>query len=575
MDINGAGLNGATLNGRPASILKQAEVITLAAGCRWRLRVLLDGQDISARLTNTLKIDREEGAARLVNLALVPMPGALDLDGLTGKPLQIFRQRLDGGTVQAEQLRFTGTTLRPAFNATSQVIGLTATCDLQNRIEQMSIEQINALIPGYYAEAVFGEVSSHYKYAQDRCSTVLGNVECAPDGSLRVSPWAPAAVAHFSFGPSEVLDGSIEVQPADAGQLINQVEITLEYRYTRLRHRQHGYTWEHPAGSFCVWLGNDTELPTESMLRDALDQGGWQIIGTPTLDKLPGTMPDPCGQGGVWINSYTADPHLLGFGATVARRTAQTLTEHYLLTLEASGSVASFGTHPSRERYSDEVEFDSGSWEDLAPDSTPADAVQDELGDWVIDKDDLTRRDNALITALRVEWVRMAASHRQTRVAFQAPITDQVYDTVHTARVAALGTVAQGKVARIQEVWDLNSGSEIAILELAIYRGGVATPGDPLTPPARPPFALGDAPPTGTVLATQLGGAVGSPPYDEELDGFAGNYGWEAAGSQTYPRRLQLTTPDIEALHRDPAEAETAASYAISLPTDLLLTEVI
>ena len=404
---------------------------------------------------------------------------------------------------------------------------------------------------------------------------MLGNVECAPDGGLRVSPWAPAAVAHFSFGPSEVLDGSIEVRPADAGQLINHVEFTLEYRYTRLRHRQHGYTWEHPAGSFCVWLGNDTELPTESMLRDALNQGGWQIIGALILDTLPGTMPEPCGGSGVWINRYTADPHLLGFGATVARRTAQTLTERYLLTLEASGSVASFGAHPSRERYSDEVEFDSGSWEDLAPDSTPADAVQDELGDWVIDKNDLTRRDNALTTALHVEWVRMAGSHRQTRVAFQTPITDQVYDTVHTVRVAALGTVAQGKVTRVQEVWDINAGTEVATLELAIYRGGVATQSEPLTPPARPAFDMGVAPATGTVLATQLGGAVDSPSYDEELDGFAGNYGWEAAGSATYPRRLQITTPDIEAVHRDPAEAETVVSYAIGLSTDLLLTEVI
>lgn len=575
MEINGAGLNGTTLNGRPASILNQTEVITLAASCRWRLRVLLDGQDISQRLTGTLSVDREEGAARLVKLSLLPVPGTLDLDSLTGKPLQVFRQRLDGDSVQAEQLRFTGTTLRPRFNSTSQVIGLTATCDLQNRIEQKSIAEIDALVPGYYAVAVFGEINSHWQYAQDRCSTLLGNLECAPDGSLRVTPWAPAAVAQFSFGPSEVVDGSFEVQPADAGQLVNQVEITLEYRYTRLRHRQHGYSWEHPAGSFCVWLGNDTELPTESMLREALDQGGWQVIGALVLNPLPGSMPDPCGQGGAWINRFTVDPHLLGFAATVARRTAQSLTERYLLTLQASGSVASFGAQPSRERYSDEVEFDSGSWEDLAADSTPADAVQDELGDWVIDKDDLTRRDNALTTALRREWVRIAASHRQTRVVFQTPITDQVYDTVHTVRVAALGTVAQGKVARIEEVWDISTGSEVATLELAIYRGGVATVGEPLTPPPRPAFDLGAAPAAGTVLATQLGGQVGSPPYDEALDGFAGNYGWAAGGSETYPRRLQVTTPDIEALHRDPAEAETATSYAIGLPTDLLLTEVL
>ncbi|RMH86430.1 hypothetical protein EA796_00950 [Pseudomonas sp. AOB-7] len=574
MEINGANLNGATLNGATHSWAGQTETVTPPASSRWRLRVLLDGLDVSARLTGQLAIDREEGAARLARLSLRPQPGLLDLDVFTGKPLQVYRQRLQGTAVVSEQLRFTGVTLRPSLDATRGVVGLTGTCDLQNRIEQLPIEAIDALVPGYYAEAVFGEIESHWQYAQDRCSTLMGNLESAPDGSLRMTPWTPAAVAHFTFGADAVLDGSVEVQPADVGQLLNQVELVVEYRYSRLRQRQQGYTWGHPAGSFCVWRLNSTELPTRSMLRDALDQGGWQSRGT-AMETLPPSAPNPCLDGIPWNNPYTADPFLLGFHSTLIKRFTQTITERYHITLDAVGSQAAFGAHPGRERYSDEVAYEAGDWENQPADLDPPGAVRDELDDWVIDQDEPARRDNTLHTVLRCEQVRIAASHRQTRVLFQTPITDAVYDTLHTARLAALGTVAQGKVVRVQERWDMDGGSEVATLELAIRRGGAAVAADPLILPARPTFDLSDVPPPSPpLLTTQLGGAVSSPPFDESRDGFSGNYSITAPGSETYPRQLRLTTPDIPARHRDPVETETVARYSLNLATDLLLTEV-
>lgn len=576
MRLNGSSLNGAALNGASRRLGQQTTIVQLADSCRWRLRAVLNGVDISSRLTDAVTLDREEGAARLLRLSLIPEPGLLSLDDLTGKSMVLYRQRLEGETVEAEQLRFTGLTMQPGINASTKMIALTATCDLQNRIEKMTQAEIEAQLPGsLYAEAVFGEVESHWSYCQNRLATLAGNLDSAPDGSLRFTPWQPANTAHFSFGPSEVLSGSLSIQPADASQLINKIEISVEYRYSRLRHREHQVSWEHPAGNFCAWLPNSTELPTQSMLLSALDQGGWTVIGNPTLTTLPPSMVDPCGMGGAWSNPFTADPHLLSFAATLAQRTAQTFTERYTLTINASGSVSTFGERPARERYSDEAEFDSRSWEDLPADSRPAGAVLDSLGDWVIDKDELTRRDNTLLTALQRESVRLHASHRQTRVVFQTPIIDRVYDTTQTVRVNAMGTVAQGKVSRVQEVWDISRGTEVATIELAIYRGGLAVANDTLSPPERPLFDLGAAPDAVTVLATQIGGRLDSPPFNEELDGFSGNASVIAAGSESYPRRLQFSTPDIPAEHRDPAEAVAAAGYQVSLPTDLLLTEVV
>ena len=96
-----------------------------------------------------------------------------------------------------------------------------------------------------------------------------------------------------------------------------------------------------------------------------------------------------------------------------------------------------------------------------------------------------------------------------------------------------------------------------------------------ITPPGAPVFYFGQAPSHSAVLVTQLGGSLDSPPFDDTVDGFSGNYSWLAGGAPTYPRRLQFTTPDIDGAHRDPVEAEARAVFRIEVPTDLLSMEVL
>jgi hypothetical protein len=87
---------------------------------------------------------------------------------------------------------------------------------------------------------------------------------------------------------------------------------------------------------------------------------------------------------------------------------------------------------------------------------------------------------------------------------------------------------------------------------------------------------------TAIKLDTHIGGGdqsitpsrATSPPYDPEWDGFTGNYSIPNEGAEMYPRRFQVTTPEIEAAVRDPMEAGTGAQYNIAIPDDLLETEV-
>ena len=548
-------------------------LVTLPDSQAWRLRVLVDGADVSDRLTGVATVEAEESAARLCSFNVLPEPGVVEPDGWTGKSVQLFSQRLEGDQVAAEVCWFTGWAQKPKWNVSTQVLALTATCQRQRRLADMSLSAVRELVGGEYAEGISGAADDSERYAADLLSTRPRALDCGPDGAFRITDWAALPSPSFILTADEIVDGSLDLELATADQLINQVELTVEYRYQRLRWREFTVYWTHPGNNFCGWLAMDTELPTRSMVRDALSQGSWSMVSLQYL-ALPPTGPNPCSGVGVWINRWADDPHLLSFTAKIGTRSSQTLTETYPITLTATGSVSSYGVRARQERYSDEVEFDSSDWESQGG-GRPAGAIRDELGDWVVDRDDAERRADLLRTALAIEQTKVLAQHRLNRLKLQIPIMDELIDLVHTVEVQALGVRARGKVARVTASWDHDSGSAVASIELALSRSGVHVEAPPIVLPERPVFDFGPAPDGSIQLGTQLGGRPDSPPLDEELDGFSGNYNWLFPGAPSYPRSLQITTPDIAAAHRDAGVATRESSYTVSVPNDLLEVEVV
>ncbi|HCF4761557.1 TPA: hypothetical protein NIF50_006906, partial [Pseudomonas aeruginosa] len=73
---------------------------------------------------------------------------------------------------------------------------------------------------------------------------------------------------------------------------------------------------------------------------------------------------------------------------------------------------------------------------------------------------------------------------------------------------------------------------------------------------------------------TQLGGRNSSPIYDDEADGFAGNWTENDldinSSLELFPRRFSVTAKDIPETYRDEHAPELAATYRVSVPDDLL-----
>ena len=96
--------------------------------------------------------------------------------------------------------------------------------------------------------------------------------------------------------------------------------------------------------------------------------------------------------------------------------------------------------------------------------------------------------------------------------------------------------------------------------------GGSVT--DPLTPPASVDEPQPDPVFDSTSLPTQLGNRPDSPPYDDELLGFAGNYSF-GSGEQ-YPRRFEIEASEIAEDLRDERVVPIERVYRVAIPNDLL-----
>lgn len=567
--LNASPLNAVPLNGL-ASASAEPEYIVRGQSFVWALRVLVGGVNLTAQLTGTVTVDREEGAAGIASFDLYIAPGeAVVPPDWKGRPVSIdYISTTQGAT--SESRRYTGQISIANWNPVSRLLSCECSDQLQQRVEGMTVSAIDALVGGYWSEDVFEEVEgrSHWDYALERLSTRPVSLDCSPTGELRVTSWY-ATAAHFVFGPGTTLYQSVELQQDDLDRTTNRVEIEFSYRYSRLWQRNKNYEWQSPEtqgltgmGGFCQWRTNSHELPTKDMIADVASGNGETLL-SPDYYSLPLTMADPCGDGVSWQNTF--DDLLLGVSWVGARRWVQTVTETYSLTLATAAGEAEASRIVQRTGYTVDIE-DVAAEEWVDEPILGGNSGSDDLADDA-------RRDAALNVALHAGRTEIIAAHRETSLNWQVPTSLALgIDLIHTLELNDQGAHAIGKCRRIVDTFDLGSGEAVTAIGIAVMRGGGAS--DPLTLPARLGGGAGGGGGTGSapanILPTQLGGRLTSPPYDDTLEGFAGNYSSVTSGLELFPRRMDAVTDEIPAEDRDERQLETDRLYRVGIPNDLL-----
>lgn len=539
----------------------------------WRVRLLVDGVDLTGQVTGMIDVDLEEGAAGVGGFVLYLPPGPVVPDDWKGKPVLIdFISRNRDGVV-TEQRLFTGKIEMPEWDPTWRLLACDCSDQLQQKVEGMSVVEIDATTGGVWSEDLFEPVAgrSRWDYAQERMESRAACLDCSVEGAVRVTPWAAALTPHFVFGPGSTLFESVQLDLQPLGAATNRLEIEAAYRFPRLWQHVQGFGWSHPEyGStgipgFCQWRAWTSELPTTEMITDAITGAGLTMIGGVGGFKLPLNLSNPCGDGQAWINRF--DNLWLSATATGARRWVQQVTENYKLLLTAAGGEDEATQVIARDSGSVAIESSQADeWESSRPaGGLPA----------ATDLADEVRRTDALQTLIHGGAVQLLSAHRGTTLSWQTP-TDLALgvDLVHTLRLEDRAR-AQGKCRRIQHRIDIAAGTAITTISVAISRGGGE--GDALTTPARPDTSL--PPITGSpILSTQLGGRLNDPitgaaipPYDDTRLGFSGN--WDVADDLTaeqFPRRFEVEAVEIPEIYRDEMTGEITAHYRVAIPNDLL-----
>lgn len=571
MQFNGSPLNGLPLNALAVAV---AETVPIVKGFafRWRLAVVVDGEDVSSRLTGTVTVDRERGAAGVAELVLQLLPGPVVPSDWIGRTVTIVYTSTAQG-VTTLSLRFTGRIVKTDWDSLNRMLSCQCSDQLQQRVEAMEISAIDSLTGGYWSPDVFEAVEgrSRWDYALERMGTIPASLDSAPDGTLRVSSWYAAAQPDFVFGPDTTVYQSIQVSYAELTNLTNTVKIEADYRFARLWQWNIHYSWIHPdmggsAGEtgFCLWRQDDTELPDVDMVVSATESSGQTLLNA-SYQRLPPTGVY-CDPPQAWINTYT--DLILAAGWTGARRWNQPVTLQYRLNVVAEASVAAAGEVIGRERIALEVETDaSNAWE--SDEITGGDTGQTD----VIDE---ARRVSAMVCILNQSATTVISAHTQTEVSWDVP-TSMVMDVdlTHTLRLEDQGVGAQARCSRVNDSFDMASGLAITTLSISVMRGG-GTVSDPLTAPAFVPYSPEDGDPEtlDKVLPTQLGGRNESPIYDEEKLGFSGNYTENDLDInpdlELFPRRLDLEAPEIAEPLRDEKTIEVPVSYRVAIPNDWL-----
>lgn len=535
----------------------------------WAARVVLDGVEVTDRVTGAIRIRMEEGAARIASLALVPTASPINPIWYVGKPVSV--DFVHG----AVPLRiFTGRVDLPSYDPDTRIVALSCTDDLQNRVAALTRVEIDALTGGGYHRAVHGEIDDNWDYAQACMLTHAAALDASPHGGLRVTPWDGLPVWR-TFGA--VLDDSMGLDLPRRQDIVNRVNVRYDYRYHRLRERSIGASW-HMAWFLPEAEAAGFQYPTAAGILSALGGAGWTVRSAVFYP-----CPAQVNYAGGTVKT-TGDTDSMA--AVLGLRYGQTVTETASLTVTAPESIAGNGEIAQDLRCTLASEWSPDEWEsDWSVSPTDVGVGQDHAPDA-----DRADAEAGMASALAQAQALILSRHRNCRVAFDLPLTPALDVDRAVAVDAPVGTgrvQAGGKVWAVEHILDPDAGSAISRVTLAlsgVAAAGLATPTvAPLTPPEPPDIdehtgADAYGMPHLTTLVAGLsayqgnvGGWIIQAPEKINVSTGAVSNPWYSAAASYPETGFRVLLDGVPDSHRQPLEIATAQSYEIAIPDDPLV----
>ncbi len=536
---------------------------TSGSGARagvWAPIVTIAGVDRSAIVVGEIRVEAEEGAARIAELTVRPASGsAFSLSAWVGKTITIQIADMASGSAADVRLLFSGLIDTPTLDLDLKTIELRCTDNLQQIIDALDDAAIDALTPGgYTSPAIFDPAARGWVRLQDRLSTLPAAVELDVSGSPRLTDWAPKVSPDMSLtGAAHLLDGSLAISLASRTQLINLVDVRFDYRFPRVKAELYGISYQYVSDFTIEQFGIDGNYFLRRDAVDAAIKAAGGTIASRTYIPLPTTV---IGTTVPWVPDPAVDYQFcMGFSAEVSFDYAQVIEEQHAITVRAQESISVVGT--LRDAL-------SGALEGVYPPVPtaeqsmllyanaisgipPIDAAVPVLGyttaaDVTLTTDtDRAAADNAMETLIAVAKTRIWGSHRQNLVTARVPLNPTI-DLDQTIDVSATGVHARGKVFSVVHTMAPQTGEAVTEFSLALC----SVAGSGVTHPETPTSAPAGSSPASSPLTL-------SPTADF-------NYGWAE------DHKLTVTFPGVEDIERDKATIALSATYEATLTEDVL-----
>ena len=412
------------------------------------------------QIRDNITINRVENESAIMSVTLSPPAGLQDVDYWAGQDVSLT---IDGVTA------FAGVVDMPEIDVIYKKI--TLVCNDKRR------EILNALdvsTTGYYSSAIFGDTENTIDELEQRLTTIPSAADIKPDGTSSITDINPKTIADFTLTDSTIYHRKPEASPTSRIRLTNQVNLTFNYRYTRLRHRERSFKIQDE--DYCDIFAAAGPFTKKTSFIDYANQMDWLLNeSTITWDELP--------ESGLITECSGADFVLYNWGGyaesmyfDAAKRFAQTVVEEFTITVKAPQSITQHGVIEWNQDNGINIEYSSREWENFTKYDAPTGGTAD-VNDYYTDEDGLVADyENAILTAINIANTKIIKSHRDTQVLFETDLRLD-FNLTHTIALSTDILDAQGKVTGIYHVISIGKrkGNTTTEISLSTAQGAQIT----------------------------------------------------------------------------------------------------
>lgn len=427
---------------------------------KFNIAVVIDGKEIDfCNLRNEIKITNAVNSSRIAELSIAAECGILDFYKYSSKTIQIIYS-----SDNATQVIYSGIVISQKLDKQNKVFNLSCSDEKINKIDNLPQSTIDNL--GYYCADLFNEELDKVQIFNKRLDTLPADYYFNNNGEFVLTHWQPKEYADIIIDKCSVLPNTLNFGVASVNEILNKVELKLNFNYYRFLQRDINATYNPGYGSNgsfspewvrIVKTYGVVPVPRVDTVLNAVNGAGWTVgnfshIGIGDLSS--GVL------GGIIINDR--ESYVMVATWKISKRWVQNVQEEYSITIKNDDSIAFFNEKKEELQFNlrqpeSEVENLKTDWADYPCYLSPPNGSIQQNNDYIMPENTTNslRYAYAMQYALNVAQTKILRSHFSNEIKFDI-VFNRHLELKHTIALSEVEFVGNVKVQEIVHTIDLN-----------------------------------------------------------------------------------------------------------------------